>query len=313
MKTELQKLLAEFLRYSQFSRRLRPATIRGYENHIGVFLKLMPAIKNPSDLDIDSITLFLKRLQVRKRIVGKGEERTGVKDSTVKAYWTRLNAFFNWMVTRGHLSENPLQSMSCPEPKHDDRKSFKKADIEKLVTAISLNSKDTFMLRRDLAILYTLLFTGVRKGELLGMKISDIDLTKENIKVSAESSKSKATRSIPINPALLIALNDYLKERKFKGYKTEYLFASSNKDERLTEHGIKHWVNRIRRLSGVNFHLHMFRHTFAHNLGNQNVGAIKVQKLMGHTDLRMTERYLRSMTVDDLRSDVSKLGIDSLV
>ncbi|MCI5108424.1 MAG: tyrosine-type recombinase/integrase, partial [Candidatus Pacebacteria bacterium] len=88
---------------------------------------------------------------------------------------------------------------------------------------------------------------------------------------------------------------------------------SKNGDRGLSEGGLIHWVRKYKKLSGVNFHLHKFRHTFACNLGTQNVSAIKVQKLMGHEDLRMTQRYLRSMTVDDLRDDINRLSVDNLV
>ena len=66
-------------------------------------------------------------------------------------------------------------------------------------------------------------------------------------------------------------------------------------------------------LSGVKFHLHRFRHTFTHNLAAKNDSAVKIQKLLGHSDLRMTQRYLRSLTPEDMREDVDRLNIDDLV
>ena len=83
-------------------------------------------------------------------------------------------------------------------------------------------------------------------------------------------------------------------------------------DRRLTLHGFKHWVERVIKLSGVKFHLHRFRHTFATNLAMQNAGVIKIQKLMGHSDIKITQTYLRSVSTEDMREDVNKLSFENL-
>ena len=160
---------------------------------------------------------------------------------------------------------------------------------------------------------YILLFCGLRKSELLGLQIRDVDLVKRVLTIRGETSKSKKTRQIPLNPTLVVHLKDYLTERKTKGYTTERLIVSTIKDKGLSKHGLKHWIDRLRAYSGTKFHLHQFRHTFACNLGAQNTSAIKIQQLMGHSDLRMTQRYLRSMGVEDLRDEVNKLTIDNLI
>ena len=92
-----------------------------------------------------------------------------------------------------------------------------------------------------------------------------------------------------------------------------YLVVSNNKDRRLSKDGLNHFVKKLVRLSGVKFHLHMFRHTFACGLAKNGIGSYNLQKLMGHTDLRITDRYLRSMGVEDLRDDVNNFSIDNLI
>ena len=106
-------------------------------------------------------------------------------------------------------------------------------------------------------------------------------------------------------------LEDYLEQRKH--LKTPQLFVSLNTDKGISIHGLKHWTLRLRRLSGVRFHLHQFRHTFASNLGAKGIGAIQLLKLLGHSDLRMTQAYIRSITADDLRPVVDGLSFDNLI
>jgi integrase/recombinase XerD len=117
---------------------------------------------------------------------------------------------------------------------------------------------------------------------------------------------------VPINLHLKRNLTDYLGERKKQGYKNQYLFVSSISDHQLTRHGLKHWVEKLCRLSGIKFHIHRFRHTFATNLAMQNVGVVKIQKLMGHNDLKMTQTYLRSVCPEEMHEDVNKLSFEIL-
>ena len=134
-------------------------------------------------------------------------------------------------------------------------------------------------------------------------------MDKKTITVRAETSKSKRSRVVPIHPTLYLYLQEYIKERNKDNYKTEYLIVSSGGDRGLSTHGLKHWVNRLIALSGVKFHLHRFRHTFACNLAKQNISILKIRDLMGHKSIKMTEVYLRSIITEDLRNDINKLSI----
>ncbi|MEA2112518.1 MAG: site-specific integrase [Patescibacteria group bacterium] len=313
MQKDLQGLFEEYIEYVTHTRKLRSATIQGYKEVFRVFTMLMPEMTSPVIISSEKMSYFFKELDVRKRIVGKGEVRVGIKASTVMSYWCRLNSFFNWLEDRRYLEKNPLAKMKPAEPEYVDRKSFSKSNLERIIGAIDLYSKNTLLLKRDKAIIYLLFYTGIRKSELYSLRTMDVDLEKRILNVEGRTSKSKKTRELPINPTLSIHLKEYITERNKKGYKTEYLIVSNNKDGRLSRDGLNHFVKKLVRLSGVKFHLHMFRHTFACACAKNGIGSYKLQKLMGHTDLRMTDRYLRSMGVEDFRDDVNKLNIDNLI
>jgi site-specific recombinase XerD len=305
---KLSDLFEEYIQICEYSLRRRPATIKSYRDAYSQLSKLLPEIKYPHHLSETKMNEFFKILQTRTRIVGKGEIRSGIKDSTIATYWGRLNPFFIWLESNKYIEKSPLAYIKKPQSQYENKPALRKQNVEKLYSTILLLSKSTLLLRRDTAILSTLFFTGVRKTELLSLQVRDIDLEKNIITIRGKTSKSKRTRRIPINPTLRIHLRDYLKERK--EYTTELLFVSSNEDKGLTKFGIKHWVNRLQKNSGVRFHLHQLRHTFACNLARNNISLPKLQKLMGHTDLRMTERYVRSLGVDHLIDDILKLSID---
>ena len=312
-KKDLKQLFDDYIYECQFSSRLRPATLKGYKEAFEHFSNLMPEIKYPDSLNASIMNEFFERLQVRKRIVGKNTEVVGVKDSTVATYYSKLNCFFEWLRRKDLLMENPLKHIKPPEPKYDDHRALRKDEVEKIISAATVHAISNLMRSRDLAIISLFMFCGLRRGELIGLQVRDINMDSRILTVRAEISKSKRTRQIPISPCLFVALEDYFRVRKEKNYRTEYLIVSTTMDGPLTYDGFKHWVKRLIRLSGVKFHLHRFRHTFACALANQSSSSIKIQKLMGHTDLRMTERYLRSMGVEDMREDVNKLSLDKLM
>ena len=129
------------------------------------------------------------------------------------------------------------------------------------------------------------------------------------IMIKRDTSKSRKVRYIPIHPTLLLHLKDYIAERNKREYRTHYLLVSSTVDRGLTPHGLKHWVDNMKKKTGVDFHLHQFRHAFACNLARKDVNAFKIQKLLGHSSLNMTMTYLRSIGTEELLADISKLSI----
>ena len=308
MKNKLEQLFNKFISECKYSRRLRSETIRGYSSVYKTFLRAMPEVTSIELLTHDTLSEFFKRIETRQRVVGRGTIKSGVRDSTIKTYWHKLNCFFEWLRVNGHIDKNPLERITPPEPVYDDSRALEMNNIHKILSAITLHSQNSLMLKRDTLMVSLLTFCGLRKGEFISLKVIDVDMEHRLLTVKAETSKSKTRREVPINYALMIHLQEYLIERNKHGYKTEYLLVSNNSDTGLTVHGLKHWVKRLNDLSGVKFHLHRFRHSFASNLARKDVGTTKIQRLMGHKRPEMTESYLRSVKSEDLREDIDKLS-----
>ncbi len=158
-------------------------------------------------------------------------------------------------------------------------------------------------------IVSLLLYTGMRRNELLSLQVRDIDLYGHEITIRAETSKSKKTRILKLHPTLMLHIRDYYKERNARHLKSEYLILSNKGDSGLTLEGLKHWTDALNRKSGVKFHLHLFRHTFACKLSEADVNVFKIQKMLGHTDISMTMKYARSLRTEDMATDISKISI----
>jgi integrase len=307
----LQQHFDEYIFECEFARKLRPETLRGYRETFKLFLRLTPGAS--LEIIIPSlITNFFRTLEQRKRLVGNGIIKTGVKKSTIATYWSKLSGFFEWLKNKNLLPQNPFREMAYPTPTYEDKKFLSRNEIEKILTAILNHSdKNILTLKRNLAMFHILLFCGLRKEELLFLQVRDIDLNKRTVTVRAETSKSGRSRCVPLHSQVILYLKDYLSERK--RYSTPYLFVSSKRDDRLTSDGLKHLVNTLRNRSGVRFHLHQFRHTFAVNFLKSSNNVAKLKQLLGHQNIAMTLQYLRCLPTNEMRGDIESMSIDLML
>lgn len=298
----------------RFAALLSPVTLRGYQHSFALLRSLMPNL-GVEELSPATMSEFFRRLQTRTRPGEEGGTTSGVRSSTVAAYRSKLNGFFNWLKTRGHMLANPFEGMPYPHVVYEDRRYLGHAEVERIFSAVVLTAawRTRFLRKRNIAIFSLLLYTGLRKGELLGLRVTDVDLDRLELTIRAETSKSKRRRVVPINSKLCQAVEDYLDERGKRRYQCEYLLTSGAGDMPLTADGLKHLVEQVQRLSGVDFHVHRFRHTFAVNVLNQGGDIAKLKQLLGHRDIRMTAAYLRALPTSAMRTNVESVGLDTLL
>lgn len=132
------------------------------------------------------------------------------------------------------------------------------------------------------------LHTGCRKSELLTLKWSDVALDRRYILLRPEQTKSNRRRAIPLNKTALQAL-----ESLQRGNSSPWVFARKNGERIKT----MNWLFRKAvKLAGIeDFRIHDLRHTFASWLVSEGVELVKVRDLLGHTSIKMTERYAHLM------------------
>lgn len=129
--------------------------------------------------------------------------------------------------------------------------------------------------------------TGMRRGEILGLKWNWIDFDENLIVLPQTNTKNKEIRKIPINQLV----RHILLERKLLSGNSEYVFVSND-----SKTGHIYWLNRsfkkackIAKLDGLRFH--DLRHTAATRLVESNIPLHAVAKLLGHSTIKITERY----------------------
>lgn len=165
---------------------------------------------------------------------------------------------------------------------------------------------------RNYAILMTMLQTGVRVGELVGLVFDDILIGghfKNALTVRAEISKSGREREIPMSKRLRDVLQDYIswyQNRKSQVKPEDPLFQQTNRTQSLSPRQVERIVAKLSKEAiGRKIHPHLLRHTFATNM--MRVADIRiVQEILGHTNIASTQIYTHPNSCD------LKEAIDSL-
>jgi integrase len=143
--------------------------------------------------------------------------------------------------------------------------------------------------------------TGLRRGELLGLTWARVDLERKQLNVSAIIAKTEKPRHIPLNAEALDVLQRWKKQGKGEGHVFPGL------DGERMGHINRSW-NGIAEAAGLtDFRFHDLRHSFASRLAMSGVDLYSVQKLLGHSDSKLTQRYAH-LSPDHLADAVAKLA-----
>jgi integrase len=146
--------------------------------------------------------------------------------------------------------------------------------------------------------------TGLRRGELLGLKWDGVNFSAKLLTVAAETAKSGHTRRIPLNSEAFDVLTRWYERRGRPG--RDALVFPGRGGERMTRIDTS-WSSLMRVAALRNFRLHDCRHHFASKLVQAGVDLYTVKELLGHSEIAMTERYSH-LAPDNLRLAVEKVS-----
>ncbi len=134
-------------------------------------------------------------------------------------------------------------------------------------------------------IVITALNTGMRKGEILGLKWDNVDLKVGLILLNQDQTKNSERKELPINQTLMETLQNLLKRDDIP-----YVFCNPLTGERYYD--VKRSFASALKKAGIkDFRFHDIRHTFASSLVMAGIDLVTVKELLGHKDLKMTLRY----------------------
>lgn len=290
---DLSILSQEFCQHSSLILGYSPATIARYR--IGIqLLQRQVGITRIDECTEPKVRDFFYR----------GRRDRGWSASTYATYHKSLRVFFRWCVDKKHLPANPTDGIEVPKGAKALPRRLSLQDARRVLEFVeNAPYPYEFQRWRNLAILATFMHAGLRRQELLGLQVGDVDL--EGGTILVRRGKGAKDRTVPMGPTLPGILQRYADDRKRLRKACPQFFASLNRDKGLTLEGLRRVLESIRKATGLDITPHKLRHTFATLMleGGSNIFAIS--QMMGHSDIKTTTIYLAA-TPEHLREQMAK-------
>lgn len=269
----------EFLDYLLLEKKYSPHTVKAYEADLASFSIYMQDEFEQTDLK------DLHYHQIRNWIISL--VRTGLTNRSVNRKVSSLKAYYNFLLRTGQIDVTPLAGHKALKTKKNIQIPFSQSEVEDVLKAIEPNSFET---ARDLAIITMFYSTGIRRAELIGLLLKDLDLRGKLVKVTGKRNKE---RFLPLLPELCEKLSAYLAYRRELGNDADpHLF--------ITGRGVKIYDSLVYRIINNYFSKasnkvkkspHILRHSFATHLLNEGANLNAVKELLGHSSLAATQVY----------------------
>ncbi|MBP9853519.1 MAG: site-specific integrase [Candidatus Omnitrophica bacterium] len=203
----------------------------------------------------------------------KADRNEEVSSATVNRELATLKTMLSKAVAWGKLSSNPAQNVKFLKEPSGRLRFLEREEILKLLTNCNKHMKSIVILALN---------TGMRKGEILGLKWRDIDI-KRNI-ITILDTKNGEKREIYMNEQVKTALI-----RTPKHPDSQFIFCKE--DGKPRQDIRKSFFTALRKSGIKEFRFHDLRHTFASQLVMSGTDINTVRELLGHKDIRMTLRY----------------------
>jgi integrase/recombinase XerC len=291
----LKKYIKEFKDYLVAEKNASPHTLDSYLNDIFQFEEFLKQSGHGGESGTPEITL-IDRLAVRSYLGFLYEKKLSA--SSMRRKLSTLSSFFRFLCREGHLKNNVVKSI--PAPKIEKRlPTF--LSVDEMFRLIDLPQGDGFLVIRDRAMLELFYNTGLRISELVSLKIGDIDLVTQTLKVLGKGNKE---RLLPFGQKCVEALENYKKARADKivstKINTDFLFLN-NRGKGISTRGVRKIIGKY--VTTGNFpgkvSPHSIRHSFATHLLESGADLRSIQELLGHASLSTTQKYTH-LTIDKL-------------
>jgi integrase/recombinase XerD len=248
---------------------LSPHTMLDYGLTFRRFLEFVPAERPIHEIDQKEIRDFLNTIPGGK----KNKQNARVA----------LGALWSFAVSEGYANNHVVRKVEIAKPETRAIIPFSREEVARLLAAARDSGRDNL---RNVAIVKTLLDTGVRASELCGLKFEDLE--GDYIRVLGKGSKE---RRVPISALAMSAVVEYMGARP-PGKRTAPVFLSEH-GRPLNRDSLRLLINRLALRGKVNnAHPHKFRHTFALNYILNGGDPYSLQMILGHSTMDMVKRYL---------------------
>lgn len=273
-----------FVEYLQLEKKYSPHTVTAYLKDLEDFNGFASAEFQYAEI------VDVNYSVVRSWIVSLVD--SGISNRTVNRKISSLKTYYKFLLKTGQIEINPLA-------KHKALKTSKKIQVpfsEKEIGNVMemFGEENDFEGLRNRLIVELFYSTGIRRAELINIKVTDVSFAQKTLKVLGKRNKE---RIVPLLPTVLQSINDYLQQRSELGSikDTDALF--------LTQKGVKIYETLVYRIINSYFSKasekvkkspHILRHSFATHLLNEGADINSVKELLGHSSLASTQVYTQN-------------------
>lgn len=244
-------------------------------------------------LDIELMRRYFAEIDLSLEDAGKDDIKdylgaiySEVKASSLRRKIVAIRQFYLLLHKRKIVEDNPALTLTGPKKDGILPGALTREEMAKL---IDYNYPQNLKGLRDRAIIEMLYSSGVRVGELVSLKIKDMDFKGKTVNVLG---KGKKERLLPVTSQAIESIENYLLKRPGGKEKDSIIFCNL-KGGQLTERGVQFIIDTLARNCGIYRKVtpHMLRHSFATHFLENGMNLRYLQHLLGHSNLSTTEIY----------------------
>ena len=272
-------LITSFLEYLSLEKKYSVHTIKAYKRDLISFQNF--CIESYQQEKISDINYS----QIRSWIVDLVEGK--VSNRSVNRKISSLKSFYKYLQKIKIIQNNPLSSHKALKTSKKIQVPFSIKEVNEVLSNIV--TEDSFESTRNKLIVALFYSTGIRRTELIQLKMNSINFLEKQLKVIGKRNKE---RLLPLLPSVLKSMHNYIKQRDLIDTSEDYLFLTS-KGNKLYETLVYRIINNY--FSDVSSKLkkspHILRHSFASHMLNEGADLNSVKELLGHSSLASTQVY----------------------
>ena len=273
-------MLQNFLDYLKLERNYSSHTIKAYQNDLTAFQEFCS-----HEFEVTSLAEVGYPI-IRSWILSLSKK--GISNLSINRKVSSLKSFFKFLQKIGEIETNPLIGHKALKVQKKIQVPFSKKEILEVMDAIQ---GDDFESVRNRLVIEMLYATGIRRTELLHIKVQDIDFSENVIRILGKRNKE---RFVPILSRMLTSIHNYLPLRNERA-ENDYLFVTS-KGNKMYETLVYRIINSYFSLASTKLKRspHILRHSFATHLLNEGANLNSVKELLGHSSLASTQVYTKN-------------------
>ena len=271
--------LTRYRIYLQLEKGLQPNSVNAYISDISKFSEFIGREESLPDASLEQMREFLASLT-----------DIGINARSQARLLSAIRSFYQFMKLDGYIEHDNTELLKSPKMAMHLPEVLTLQEIDDIINAIDLSKNEG---QRNRAIIETLYSCGLRVSELCSLKLSDLYIKEQFIRVTGKGDKQ---RLVPISSRAIAEIEAYFEDRNRinikPGYE-DYIFISERLKKPLSRIMVFHMIKETVKSVGINKTVspHTFRHSFATHLLEGGANLRVIQAMLGHESISTTEIY----------------------